>query len=62
MKPLRDGKKNCTALFACVSLSAFGSDGLSTLGTVPVNVLASRSCRTVEYTVFPDDGRSGVAK
>jgi hypothetical protein len=40
----------------------FGSDGASKLGTVPVNVPVEESTRIVEYTVLPDDGRSGVTK
>ena len=62
MYPLLDEKKNCTPLMAWLSLSEFGSLGLSPgrPGTVPVNVRPSSSMRTDVYTVLPDDGRNGV--
>ena len=64
MKPLRDEKKNWTALPACVSLNALGSDGRSDgmAGTVPVNVCASLSTAIVVDTGLSEDGRSGVLK
>ena len=62
MKPLLDEKKNCTALVACVSLSALGSEGGMLLGTVPLKVPALASTPTVEKTLLSELGRSGVAK
>ena len=48
MKPLLDEKKNCTALVACGSVSAVGSEGGVLLGTVPIKVPALVSTSTDE--------------
>ena len=64
MKPLPNRKKSCTPLLACESVSSCGDVGLSSAepGSVDVNVRPTVSTCTVELTLLPDRGRSGVLK
>ena len=64
MKPSWEGKKNCTACAAAVSLSEYGLYGRSSRVaiTVPMNVPASLLTAIVELMAASDAGRSGALK